>query len=395
MAADGELKRVLGLTGAVAMGLGSIVGTGVFVTIAIAAGIAGSSVLIAIVLAGIVATCNGLASAQLAAAHPVSGGAYEYGYRYLSRWPGRIAGLTFVVAKTASAATAALGFGGYVLSFFARGDRGLQILLALGAAIVLTLIVAGGIKRSHRTNLVIVTATLVALATFVVACAPRVDAAHFALGAPSLRSIVHATALVFVAYTGYGRIATLGEEVRDPAHTIPRAIIITLAATIALYLAVTAAAVGQAGAAALGAAARETSAPLELLAPAAVRPIVAIGAITAMLGVLLNLLLGISRVVLAMARRGDLPKALAHVHDGSPRRAVLLTGAAILLLALIGSVKTTWTISALTVLLYYAINNLCALRQPANERRFPRFVPALGFALCVVLAIGTAVLGFR
>jgi APA family basic amino acid/polyamine antiporter len=395
MAADGELKRILGLTGAVAMGLGSIVGTGIFVTIAIAAGIAGSSVLIAIVLAGVVATCNGLASAQLAAAHPVSGGAYEYGYRYLSAWPGRIAGFTFLVAKTASAATAALGFGGYVLALFARGDHASQILLALGAAGLLTLIVAGGIKRSHRTNLVIVTATLVALTIFVITSAPRVDTAHFALGDLSLRSIVHATALVFVAYTGYGRIATLGEEVRDPAHTIPRAIIITLAATIVLYLVVTATAVGQAGAAALGAAARETSAPLELLAPADVRPIVAIGAITAMLGVLLNLLLGISRVVLAMARRGDLPRSLAHVHDGSPRRAVLFTGAAILSLALIGSVKTTWTISALTVLLYYAINNLCALRQPASERRFPRFVPALGFALCVVLAIATSILGFR
>jgi basic amino acid/polyamine antiporter, APA family len=395
MRADGELKRVLGLTGAVAMGLGSIVGTGIFVTIAVAAGIAGSSVLIAIVLAGVVATCNGLASAQLAAAHPVSGGAYEYGYRYLSAWPGRIAGFTFVIAKTASAATAALGFGGYVLSFFARGDRTLQIGLALGAVALLTLVVAGGIKRSHRTNLVIVASTLIALVTFVIACAPRIDTAYFTFGDANAQHVIHATALVFVAYTGYGRIATLGEEVRDPAHTIPRAIIITLVVTIGLYLVVTATAVGQAGAAALGAAARETSAPLELLAPAKVRPIIIIGAITAMLGVLLNLLLGISRVVLAMARRGDLPSGLAHVHGGSPRRAVLVTGAAILALALLGSVKTTWTISALTVLLYYAINNACALRQPASERRFPRFVPVLGLTLCVVLAAATAVLGFR
>ncbi len=395
MTADGELKRVLGLTGAVAMGLGSIVGTGIFVTIAVAAGITGPSVLIAILLAGVVATCNGLASAQLAAAHPVSGGAYEYGYRYLSAWPGRIAGFTFVIAKTASAATAALGFGGYVLSFFARGDRKIMIGLALAAIAALTLVVAGGIKRSHRTNLVIVTGTFIALAAFVITCAPRVDASYFELGDVSLRNVVHATALVFVAYTGYGRIATLGEEVHDPARTIPRAIIVTLAITVALYVTVTATAVGQAGAAALGAAARETSAPLELLSPANVRPIITIGAITAMLGVLLNLLLGISRVVLAMARRGDLPRGLAHVHDGSPRRAVLVTGGVILALALIGSVKTTWTISALTVLLYYSINNLCALRQPASERRFPRFVPALGLTLCAMLAVATAILGFR
>lgn len=397
MSAPSELKRVLGLPGAVMMGLGSIVGTGIFVTIGTAAGIAGSAVLLAIVLAGLVATCNGLASAQLAAAHPVSGGAYEYGYRYLNPWAGRVAGFTFVAAKTASAATAALGFGGYVLTAFARGDRTLQLALALGAVTVLTLVVAGGMKRSHRTNIVIVTTTLIALATFVIACVPRIDPTNLTplFGDTSAPNLLHATALVFVAYTGYGRIATLGEEVRDPARTIPRAIIITLATTVVLYLVVSTTAVGQAGAAALGAATRETSAPLELLAPARARPIITIGAITAMLGVILNLLLGISRVVLAMARRGDLPRGLAHVHDSSPRRAVLVTGAAILALALLGSVKTTWTISALTVLLYYAVNNACALRQPPEERRFPRAVPALGLVLCLVLAIATAVLGFR
>src|SRR6185503_6455317 len=163
------------------MGLGSIVGTGIFVAVGTAAGIAGSSVLIAIVLGAVVATCNGLASAQLAAAHPVSGGAYEYGYKYLGAWPGRLAGVTFVCAKTASAATAALGFGGYVLALANHGDRTLQIGLGVGAVVVLTLVAVGGMVRSHRMNLVIVGLTLGSLVTFVIACAPSVSLEHLSL----------------------------------------------------------------------------------------------------------------------------------------------------------------------------------------------------------------------
>jgi APA family basic amino acid/polyamine antiporter len=397
---DGALSRVLGVPGAVLMGLGSIVGTGIFVTIGTAAGIAGSAVLIAIVLAAVVATCNGLASAQLAAAHPVSGGAYEYSHRYASPWLGRLAGTTFVVAKTASAATAALGFAGYALTLAGDhmrsiGDhRELQIAIAAGVIAVLAAIVAGGMTRSHRMNTIIVATTLVALAIYVIATLPHVSFANLSLGTLHPGDLVHATALVFVAYTGYGRIATLGEEVRDPTRTIPRAMVITLVVTAVLYIVVTATAVGAVGAPVLAEATRTTSAPLEASAPAGLRPLIAIGAATAMLGVILNLLLGVSRVVLAMARRKDLPSALAHVDGSSPRRAVIVTGVAMLGLTLIGSVKTTWTVSAFTVLIYYSVMNVCALRQPAAERRFPRVVPAAGLAMCASLAVWIAVRAF-
>jgi len=379
-----QLKRALGVPGAVLMGLGSIIGTGIFVGIATASRVAGASITIAVALGAIVATCNGLSSAQLAAAHPVSGGAYEYGYRYLNPTLGFTAGWMFIAAKTASAATAALGFGGYALALFDASDRTLQIALAIGAAIVLTAIVIGGIQRSNRTNVIIVSITLLSLLAFVVGGLPHVDTANLELGHASIRDIAHATALMFVAYTGYGRIATLGEEVRDPARTIPRAVVLALAVTLVLYLAVTVVAVGSAGATRLAAASR---APLEAIAvQPAVRYAVAIGAVTAMLGVILNLVLGISRVVLAMARRGDLPRALAHVEKASPRRAVLVVGIAIAALSLIGSVETTWSFSAFTVLVYYAIANLSALRQPADQRRFPRAVPIVGLVSCLGLA---------
>lgn len=378
-----ELRRVLGTPSAVLLGLGSIIGTGIFVSIATATAVAGSGVLVAVALGAIVATCNGLSSAQLAAAHPVSGGSYEYGYRYLGPWSGRLAGASFVVAKSASAATAALGCAGYVLALAKTGSRTTQIGLAVAIAIALTVLVVGGVSRSARVNAVVVGITLAGLALFVATGLPHARVANLSLAGASAKGIAHATALFFVAYTGYGRIATLGEEVREPRRTVPRAIVIALVVTMTLYLAVTATALGVGGVAGLSG-----SAPLERLSTAPwIRYVISAAAITAMLGVILNLLLGISRVVLAMARRGDLPRGLAVVHAHSPRRAVAVTGLAIAALALIGSVKTTWTFSAFSVLVYYAVANLCALRQPPTERIFPRAVPIVGLVCCIGLAL--------
>jgi basic amino acid/polyamine antiporter, APA family len=393
----GSLARVVGVPGAVLMGLGSIVGTGIFVSVGIAAGVAGPAVVIAVALAAVVATFNGLSSAQLAASHPVSGGTYEYGYRYLNPTLGFVAGWMFLCAKSASAATAALGFGGYALAAVDVVDRHARIGVGIAAVAVLTAILAGGMTRSNRTNAIIVSITLVALAAFVVAGLPTALAgadAHFdgVLADLGARDLLHATALMFVAFTGYGRIATLGEEVKEPKKTIPRAIVVTLYATAALYIAVIAVAIGSVGADALAAATRAAAAPLELVAGTfevpEVRYLVALAAITAMLGVLLNLLLGLSRVLLAMGRRGDAPPALARI-DGrraSPRVAVVVTGVAIAGLTLIGSVKTTWSFSAFTVLVYYALTNLAALRLPAEHRRYPRALPALGLVSCLGLA---------
>jgi APA family basic amino acid/polyamine antiporter len=197
---------------------------------------------------------------------------------------------------------------------------------------------------------------------------------------------------MFVAYTGYGRIATLGEEVREPRRTIPRAIVATLVVTAALYLAVGLVAVGTVGAEALYGAAEGEAAPLEVAAAAfagpAVAGLLAVGAMTAMLGVLLNLLLGLSRVALAMGRRGDLPAAAARLDAGgrTPWVAVLGVGAAVTALTLLGSVETTWSFSAFTVLVYYALTNLAALRLPPQHRLYPPAYAWIGLAACLFLA---------
>lgn len=387
------LPRELGLGHAVLLGLGSIVGTGVFVSIGVAAGITGPSVVLAVVLAAGVAAANGLSSAQLAAAHAVSGGTYEYGYRYLGHRFGFLAGWVFLAAKSASAATAALGFGGYTALLLGLGSGAWpRVGLGLGAVAVLALVVLAGLRLSAPANAVVVAVTLGTLLLFSGAALADARAENFApFFSGGGRGLLQATALMFVAYTGYGRIATLGEEVREPRATIPRAIVITLVATLALYALVAAAGVGAAGAPGLGAAGA-TGAPLEVagreLSLPGVDRVVAVGAITAMLGVLLNLVLGLSRVLLAMGRRGDMPAAAARLDRAgrTPVVAVLVVAALVAGLVAVGDVRTTWSFSAFTVLVYYAVTNLAALRLPSEDRRFPRWVAAAGLVSCVSLA---------
>ena len=397
-----SLRREIGVFGAVMLGLGSIIGTGVFVSIGVAAATAGPSVILAIVVAAGVATCNALSSAQLAATYPVSGGTYEYGYETLHPALGFTAGWMFLCAKSASAATAALGFSGYLLHATGWRDELPLTPLAVAATIVLTAVVASGMRRSNLANVLIVSIALLALVLFIAAGLPAVAKAgtrnfvpFFGAGAKAggaLGGFLEATALMFVAYTGYGRIATLGEEVREPRSTIPRAIVATLVVSALLYAAVGAVAVGAVGAGRLGAATDGQAAPLEIVARDLAVPglawAVAIGAVAAMLGVLLNLILGLSRVLLAMGRRGDMPRAVARLDRSrsTPWVAVITVGAIIVALATIGSVRLTWSFSAFTVLIYYAITNLCALRLRPEERLYSRGYAWVGLLSCLFLA---------
>ena len=402
MTSSPQLRREVGVFGATLMGLGSIVGTGVFVSIGIGAGIAGPSVIIAVAIGAVVATCNGLNSAQLAASHPVSGGTYEYGYKYLNHWLGFIAGWMFLLAKSASAATAALGFAGYLLNAFGVNNQILLVLTALIAVVVVTIVVLSGIRRSNVANIIIVSITLFSLFAFILAGVPQVVSPGREFLTPffptenSIASLLQATALMFVAYTGYGRIATLGEEVKEPRRTIPRAIALTMVVTCLLYIsvAVVTVVVGQEVINKLSEADVSLAAPLEVIARVGglgvpvIPNLIAVGAVTAMLGVLLNLILGLSRVLLAMGRRRDVPKVVARLNSSqtTPYIAVIVVGVAIVFLVLIGDVKTTWSFSAFNVLIYYAITNFAALQLSPAERLYPKWLGWVGLAACLFLA---------
>ena len=396
-----QLRREVGVWGATMMGLGSIIGTGIFVSVGIAAAATGPSVVLAIAVAAVVAVCNGLSSAQLAARHPVSGGTYEYGYRWLHPSLGFTAGWMFLCAKSASAATAALGFAGYVLSLVAPQAVAAQVPLGLGLVVVLTGLVLTGIRRSSNSNMAVVSVTLCCLLLFVIAGVPAMFASGgerlvpFFVPSPGFTpaaGFLQACALMFVAYTGYGRIATLAEEVRQPRRTIPRAVIVTLGVSMLLYMAVGLVAVSVAGGELSASAGVVQAAPLEVAARRIEVPglvtLVAAGAVTAMVGVVLNLILGLSRVLLAMGRRGDVPTLFARLSGptATPTAAVLAVALLIASLVLIGNIRLTWSFSAFTVLVYYAITNLAALRMKPDERLYHPVIPTFGLMSCLFLA---------
>ncbi len=385
-AVAGELRRDLRLADAVGIGLGAVIGAGIFVVTGVAAGIAGPAFLIGLLVAGMAAACNGLSSAQLAALYPQSGGTYEYGYRVLHPWLGFSAGWMFLASKLAAGGVVALGFGSYVAALI-PGAPTREI--AVTAAALLALANIAGIKKTGALNLLVVAITLTTLVAFVVSGLPAFNRSNLEPFAPyGLPGIGQSAALLFFAYTGYARLATLGEEVHDPKVTIPRAIIATLVLSFVLYFAVAFVAVGAIGSAAMA----ETASPLRTAAE--VFPwkgagiLVSIGAATAMVGVLLSQILGISRMMLAMARRRDLPRFLEHINPsrGVPDWGILLTSGVIIVLAMLGTLETVVAAAAFTILLYYTITNIAALRMPREHKLYPNWVPWLGLAACLMMA---------
>ena len=374
------LRRRLGIVDAIVIGLGSMIGAGVFVVFGPAAAAAGSGLLIALAAAAVVAYCNATSSARLAALYPQSGGTYVYGRERLGEFWGYLAGWSFLVGKTASCAAMALTVGVYLWPAHAHA-------VAVAAVAGLTAVNYRGIQKSALLTRVIVIMVLMVLTGVVAAglLRGRTDPAAVTLIGGTPAGVLQGAGLLFFAFAGYARIATLGEEVRDPAHTIPRAIRISLAITLTVYalLAVTLMAV-------LGPELPTATAPLaEAVRVAGIAwldPVVRVGAAVAALGSLLSLILGVSRTGLAMARDGHLPSALAVVHPrfAVPHRAEVTVGVVVAVVAGCADVRAAIGFSSFAVLVYYAVANASA--WTLDRSPWSRFIPTVGLAGCLLLA---------
>jgi APA family basic amino acid/polyamine antiporter len=410
--APDRLARRLGTADAVVIGLGSMLGAGVFAAVGPAAGAAGSWLLAGLLVAGVVAYANATSSAALAAVHPESGGAYAYGRRRLGPSWGFLAGWAFLAGKLASCAAMALTFGSYLAPELARP-------LALAGLVGVSVANYLGVARTAAATRVVVAVVLAALAATVAGMllGGRADPANLAwpatgAGGPAaglppgagVHGVLQAAGLLFFAFAGYARVATLGEEVVDPGRTIPRAIPLALGIVLGVYAVVCAAALLAVGPAALAVSAAPLADAVAAGRLAGLEPVVRVGAAVASLGVLLSLQAGVSRTGFAMAANRDLPHGLAAVHPRYrvPHRAELavagLVGAALLVADLRGAIGFSSTL----VLAYYAVANAAALTLGPAERRWPRWLAGLGLAGCLVLAAslparsvlaGAAVLG--
>ena len=381
-ASASELRRTLGVGDAVIVGLGSMVGAGIFAALGPAARAAGSGLLLGLAVAAVVAYCNATSSARLAALYPASGGTYVYGRERLGAFWGYLAGWSFVVGKTASCAAMALTVGAYVWPGQAHA-------VAVAAVVALTAVNYGGIQKSAWLTRVIVAVVLAVLASVVVVClgSGAFEAGRLDIGASGgAGGVLQAAGLLFFAFAGYARIATLGEEVRDPARTIPRAIPLALGIALAVYVCVAVAVLSVLGAGGLGRAAAPLADAVRAAGVPRLVPVVRVGAAVAALGSLLALILGVSRTTLAMARDRHLPGALSAVHPRFqvPHRAELAVGAVVAALAATVDVRGAIGFSSFGVLAYYAVANASAWTlSPAPTARA---LPALGLVGCVVLA---------
>jgi APA family basic amino acid/polyamine antiporter len=382
---EGRLARRLSLVDAVVIGLGAMIGAGIFAAPGPAAAAAGSWLLVGLALASVVAYANAASSAELAALYPESGGTYVYARNRLGAYWGFLAGWSFVVGKIASLAAMALTLGNYVSGDLARP-------IGIGAVVALTTVNYLGIEKTALLTRLIVVVVLASLATTVAAMSFGAAGRAGGLTADlpgGLWGVPRSAGLLFFAFAGYARLATLGEEVRDPEVTIPRAIPLALGIVVVVYAAVLGSALLAVGPATLA----SSSAPLvdavEAGGWSAVAPLVRAGAVVATAGVLLSLLAGISRTALSMARRGELPRALDVVHPRyrTPHRAEMAAAVVVSGIVAVADLREAIGFSSFAVLTYYGLANASAWTLPAGDRRWPRWLAGLGVGLCALLAL--------
>ena len=375
------LARRLHLADAVAIGLGSMIGAGVFAVWSPALGVAGSGILVALAIATLVAFCNATSSAQLAAVHPVAGGTYAYARAEIGPWSGFIAGWCFVIGKIASCAAMAMTFAAYA------APEGWRTTVAVLAVAALATVNCFGVTRTARLTRILVVVSLLGLAAVVAsgfAAAPT--AAPAPLPDATAYGVLQGAGLLCFAIAGYARIATMGEEVIDPAHTIPRAIVLTLGGAVVVYTLVAVTVMLTLGADAVG-----SLHPLADVAATSgwewANPVVRVAAATASLGALLALITGVGRTTLAMAREGDLPRFLSAIDARwqVPQRAEIVVAMVVITIVLLADLRGAIGFSSFGVLLYYLIANASAFRQRADVRRYPRALQVVGAVGCLVL----------
>jgi basic amino acid/polyamine antiporter, APA family len=389
-AVSSSVQRRLGTADATVLGLAAMLGTGVFAVWAPAAAAAGPLLLLAVLLAAIVAACNAASTADLAAVHPESGGGYGYGRERLGPGAGRLAGVAFLVGRTSSAAAAAGVFGGYVLPS--------QPLPAAVLVIVAgTVLNASGVRWTARGAYALVGGILAVLLVVVVIGLLGPDPADVStLATPDAEAVsgpggglgvLTAAALAFFAFDGFARIATLGDAVRDPRRTVRLAVALALGITLLTYLLVAAALIVGLGTDRLATEATPLVTVVDAGETSALGVLVRAGAAVATGSALLSVLVGASRIALAMARRRELPGGLAVISSRrTPWRADGAGGLVAIGIAALAGPVAAIALSACSVLVHYAVVNAAALRLSPEERTWSRFTSVLGLLLCVGFA---------
>jgi len=381
---ESKLKPSLGLFDATAISVGAIIGAGIFVVTGIAAGLAGSALVVSMLISAIIALFTALSFAELTAWQPKEGSIYEYTYQLVSPFAGFLVGWMWMLSNTFTGAAVSLGFAYYLTAMFPSLNAGL---VAATLCIAFTTLNFLGIRQSALFNNFLVVAKLLVLAFFVVFGLGYVSTANFVPFAPFEIGVFYGTYYIFFAYAGFARIAVVAEEVKDARRNVPRAILLSLIISTIFYLLVGIIAVGLVGAATLSGSNSPLTEAIGITGNATTAYIVSIGGLLATASVLLTSILGVSRMAYAMAKRKDLPQTLGKLHSkcNTPYYSIWIVGALMLVLVLFVDLKKVVAISTFALLFYYAFANVSAFRLKVQKRMYPRIVPTFGIVTCLAL----------
>jgi APA family basic amino acid/polyamine antiporter len=379
------LKREIGLFGATALGIGAIIGSGIFIVTGIVAGIAGPAMIISVLIAGIIALFSAISVAELSVYLPEEGGTYAFAQKLISPFAGFIAGWIWVFSNIFVGAAVSLGFAHYFVTLFPAVP---VKVIAVMICIIFIIINYFGLKESTLLNNALVTSKVLILLFFVAVGLGFFRVDHFTPLAPmGMTGILGGAALIFFAYTGFARVTIMAEEVKEPEKTIPRSIFLALGISTILYILVSLVAVGLTGTSNLALSGSPLADAIRITGNPGAVLLISLGAMIATASVLLTTIMGISRIVFAMARNNDLPPFLSRISPrfSTPHYAIWITGFFMVAAVLIADLALVIAISTLAMLIFYFIANIAALRLPRKYQRFPSVVPIIGAATCVGL----------
>jgi APA family basic amino acid/polyamine antiporter len=387
-----ELRRTLGFFDATAIGIGAIIGAGIFVVLGVAIGYAGPAVIVSMVIAGTVALFSALSFAELSSAIPKEGGTYQFAYEMIHPSVGFASGCLWLMAQTVAGTAISLGLASYLAPYIPM--LSLQE-IAVSAALVLTILNLVGLKYSALVNNTLVLIKIGILCVFLVTGFFQINSQNYAQFAPhGFFGILQGAGFIFFAYLGFGRIAALGEEVKNPRRTLPLSILVALVICASLYVLTGFVATGILSYTKLANSGSPIAEAARATGNSALTTAVSFGAVVATVSVLLTNLLGLSRVSFAIARNGQLPDSLARVHSrfGTPYVSILFTGALMTGLTLVLNLPQSAAITSFSMLTTHLFLHTSAIRLRKKIPNLKTFkapiyplIPCLGLASCLVL----------
>ena len=379
---ENNFSRTLTKRNSLYLGLSSMIGAGLFYNLAPTSKISSYSSILGLLLASTLAFANASSSAQLASLYPQTGGTYLYANKVLGKLPGNIAGIVFILGKTVSCVAIALTLGNYISPIYGKE-------LGVGLSVIVFLIGYKGITKTAALArwFVLIVISILVFFCIAILMTPSTNIAIPLLEGFSASNLFLSAAIWFFAFTGYSRLATYGEEVKNPETIIPSSILTGLGITVTIYLFVNWLSLAIIGPEVVA----NSNTPLLVAMDVSVMSdfsfLIVFASTIATASVFLALLPAISRIYVAMSRDGILPNIFSKIHNKN--NSAYVSELFVLLTVVVGiytiNITNAIKLSALFILIYYSLTNLSVIKLEKNQRLYSVSIAYYGLLMCMIL----------